>query len=165
MPHGLYPPRTYHSNLCRRSDFDYHLNKHHLHSVFTSPSTYKAGDTGELIGCQVNDQHLRPAIIPSILPPMPAYGPRHQQACDFQGVLAKEIENGCKPLERVRMIECWMSLENFKRALRGIPPLAPHKLSDLPLRRANRSRQLRPPAESTATDVTPTKESLSPPTP
>ena len=87
----------------------------------------------------------------------------------MQRALFKDVTSGIKEADRVRSIGAWIELERLKREMRGIPPLAPHKLADMPLRRIRRA--LRPPSETPqppqqqTTDIEATKESLEPPAP
>lgn len=59
-------------------------------------------------------------------------GTQHQTACEWQGLLLTTA-NDCKTEARDKALLAreWINMERLKRELRGIPPLASHKLSEL----------------------------------
>ena len=112
--------------------------------------------------------------LPCYYPSAMAYaGTQHQVACELQNVLVARCKDDTTDGKAVALLaRSWIALEQMKREIRGIPPLAPHKVSEL-LRdaRATAAPLAAPVEVDAAPAIDETKESLScqtvtaPPTP
>ena len=92
-------------------------------------------------------------------------GTQHQVACDLQNVLIARCKDDKTDAKAVSLLaRVWIELEKLKREIRGIPPLAPHKLSELLRDARTTPRSLASPTEADAEpeQVEPPKHSLSP---
>ena len=64
------------------------------------------------------------------------FGPAYYEAKQMQTVLfAIACKEKTPAREAVQCTRAWVELERFKREMRGIPPLAPHSLNEMPMKR------------------------------
>ncbi len=88
--------------------------------------------------------------IPVVCSPLDMrFGPAYHEAKQMQDILFAVVCDEKTPAkDAVGCVKAWINLEKLKREIRGIPPLAPAKLSELPLKCARRLSQPIEPVES-----------------
>ena len=92
----------------------------------------------------------------------------YRDACAIQKLLFARLKlTATKAFDMAQCVRGWIELERLKREMRGLPPLAPHKLDEIAKFKRQQAKIIESPSAAAYTEIDESdesKESLTEPT-